>query len=108
MEKNRILELGEYIIPDGCVVKLAKGRIVVSERVVRGLAPGDYRCRDCVHRILGHCNNSGHSTMVCEKRPKPGGLFGFALFYHAPMYQTPCANFELDPSVKESKWYNKP
>ena len=52
-----------------------------------------YRCKDCCHRVEGHCtHHTWYTSMVCDLRPKktlPN------TFYAAPYGQKSCEKFEL-------------
>lgn len=102
-----VLSPGKYVIPEGYRGILIKGVLTVQPKKNRGIQSDEYRCRDCLNRAPGYCNNSQyHTTMVCEKHPKPGGTHGRELFYHAPRLRKACSDFELDESAKESKYYD--
>jgi len=84
------LKIGEYFIPDGCVVKLVGRTVVVYKRKSKKLAPTEYRCKDCKHRVKGKTfGRQFYDTMVCELKSKGNGLF-----YGAPLYGKPCEKFE--------------
>ena len=84
------LQVGEYFIPDDCTAKFVGRTLVVYKRKSKKLAPTEYRCKDCKHRIKGHClKRQRYDTMVCELKPKENGLF-----YGAPLYGEPCDKFE--------------
>lgn len=94
---RKILGPGEYQIADGYRGILKKNVLVVKARVLRGAAPGELRCKDCKHRVLGHCLQRTTETYVCEMRPK--GMWGSTrLFYNCPAMGYPCAMFDrVDP-----------
>ena len=84
------LKIGEYFIPDGCTAKFVGRMVVVYKRKSKKLAPTEYRCKDCKHRVQGHCFKRQHyDSDVCELKPKGNGLF-----YGAPLYGKPCEKFE--------------
>lgn len=90
MGKEMELKIGEYFIPDGCTAKFVGRTVVVYKRKSKRLAPTEYRCRDCKHRVKGKTfSRQFYETMVCEEKPKQNGLF-----YCAPLYGMPCENFE--------------
>lgn len=89
------IQEGIYDIPDGCIAKLLPGakKISIQKRKDRHIQSGDYRCKDCCHRVEGHCtHHTWYTSMVCDLRPKktlPN------TFYAAPYGQKSCEKFEL-------------
>lgn len=85
------LPIGEYFIPDDCTAKFVGRTLVVYKRKSKKLAPTEYRCKDCKHRVKGYTFRRQHyDTMVCELKPKEEN----GLFYSAPLYGMPCEKFE--------------
>ena len=85
------LKEGEYTIPDDCTAKIVGRTVVVYKRKSKKLAPNEYRCKDCKHRVKGRTfRRQYYDTMVCELKPKEEN----GLFYCAPLYGKPCKKFE--------------
>ena len=99
-----ILGPGEFGIEEGYRAFVKGGdSVCVVKRKERSnrIKEGDFRCRDCKHRVKGRCRgNSVYETMVCEIRPKENAG-GQKLFYCSPAFRFPCENFEYDPEKKK-------
>lgn len=90
-EKQHTLKVGEYFIPDDCTAKFVGRMVVVYKRKSKKLAPTEYRCKDCKHRVKGKTFvRQFYDTMVCELKPKSEK----GTFYCAPLYGIPCDKFE--------------
>ena len=86
------LKEGEYFIPDGYSVKKVEQTLQVYKSKANRLSEGEYRCKDCKHRVKGKTfGRQYYDTMVCELKPKKEN----GLFYCAPLYGKLCEKFEL-------------
>lgn len=103
MSKDIILGPGVYRVEEGYRAITDKGQVVrVLKRLVRynRIQEGDYRCRDCKHRIQGWCKqNSVYPTSVCEMRPKVSSG-PRPLHFVAGAHSHICQHFEYDPEKK--------
>lgn len=89
------LHVGEYKLADDCTCHIANRTVIVTEKVSRGIRPGDYRCRDCKNQIVGRSTcTAWYDTKVCSLKPKK--MNGSRqLYYCAPDTRKPCEMFEL-------------
>lgn len=95
------LKEGIYTIPDNLRMYLEPGckMLVVKKRVDRHIPQGDYRCKDCIHRIKGKMLPSKDYWIhkmddVCEKRVK--AVIGETTYYYgAPYNKKRCEMFGL-------------
>lgn len=91
---------GIYLIPDNlrAIIKDGGKTLVVQKRKGRNpyLKEGEYRCKDCTHRIKGYPYKSEktrwYKSFVCEMKPK-----GEDCFYGCKDYGKPCEHFNLKP-----------
>lgn len=100
------LNVGVYIIPEGCTAKRVGNAIQVYQKKKTKLAPTEYRCKDCKHFVEGHTCFSRWSTKVCHMKPKEvtermerkqervARYKDYKLFYGAQPYGKPCEMFE--------------
>ncbi len=51
--KNQTLEIGSYIIPEGCNATVMGGEVIISIKKDNRIKEGDWRCKDCIHRKGG-------------------------------------------------------
>ena len=90
------LKEGEYIIPDGLVVKRRGKMLKVYKTVRKYLVEGQYRCRDCAHNVKGYTTSvRWYMSDVCECKPKRIDKDGRQLYYTVRKYGMPCNNFDL-------------
>jgi hypothetical protein len=87
------LKEGTYNIPEDLrVLVINPTTIRVQKRKARTLQEGEYRCKDCAHRIKGRALKSyTYLTDVCEMKPKKTE----GLFYFQPYYGWKCEHFKL-------------
>lgn len=96
----RIIELGEYLIPDNYRAIIARGKVMVFPRKSKTLGEGEYRCRDCVHYRKGQTsvNQSSYNFgYICDMKPKEVRYPKFIeqkLYYCALKYGKICEYFE--------------
>lgn len=91
---------GMYLIPDNlrAIIKNGGKTLVLQPRKGRNpnLKEGEYRCKDCTHRIKGYVYKSEktrwYKSFVCEMKPK-----GEDCFYSCKDYGKPCEHFNLKP-----------
>jgi hypothetical protein len=97
-------------IPNGCIAVVTNGKVEFYETSARRLRKGEYRCKDCVNRILGNCTYNGDETYVCIKKPKEIKNETFKeskmyveqkLYYHSGRYDKICDKFELKKNKHE-------
>lgn len=100
------LQIGEYIIPDGCTIRRVGNTIQVYQKVKKKLDAGDYRCKDCKHYVDGHTGLHYWITKVCDMKPKTLSRLSergkalhkdfkdFKLYYYTNGYEKPCDKFE--------------
>lgn len=91
------LEIGDYVIPDGCSIMRSGRTLLVYETKSNKLKEGDYRCKDCIHYIKGYSPNSGwFETTVCRMFPKRMSKDGKRMLYKAAYkYGKPCDSFKM-------------
>ena len=98
MKNNQTLEIGQYAIPEGCKATVSGGVIEISIKKDNRIKEGDWRCKDCKHRIDGKTSlNAWTMSKVCELKPKQVRNHRFAnqkLFYCANRNDKACENFE--------------
>lgn len=96
--KNQTLEIGTYIIPEGCKATVMGGEVIISIKKDNRIKEGDWRCKDCIHRKEGKTSiNAWTMSWVCELKPKAVRNPRFAnqkLFYCANRNDKACENFE--------------
>jgi hypothetical protein len=86
---------GVYDIPDGYRAKILIGakQISIQKRKPRCIEEGDYRCKDCIHRVEGYpTRHRWYTSFVCELKPKKTVE---GSFYAAPYGQKACKDFDL-------------
>ena len=98
MKNNQTLEIGQYAIPEGCKATVSGGVIEISIKKDNRIKEGDWRCKECKHRIDGKTSlNAWTMSKVCELKPKQVRNPRFAnqkLFYCANRNDKACENFE--------------
>lgn len=98
------LSIGKYRLPDGCKAIVSGGEIEISIKKDNRIKEGDWRCKDCKHRIEGKTSlNAWTMSWVCELKPKQVRNPRFAgqkLFYCANRNDKVCENFERKESKK--------
>lgn len=98
------LSIGEYRIPDGCKATVHNGVVEISVRRDNRIKEGDWRCKDCKHRIKGKTSiNAYYPSWVCALKPKQVRNPRFAnrkLYYCANRNDKACENFELKGGKK--------
>jgi len=96
--KNQTLEIGSYLIPEGCKATVMGGEVIISIKKDNRIKEGDWRCKDCIHRKEGKTSiNAWSMSWVCELKPKTVRNPRFAnqkLFYCANRNDKACENFE--------------
>ena len=96
--KNQTLEIGSYIIPEGCKATVMGGEVIISIKKDNRIKEGDRRCKDCIHRKEGkNTINALSMSWVCELKPKTVRNPRFAnqkLFYCANRNDKACEKFE--------------
>lgn len=96
--KNQTLEIGSYIIPEGCKATVMSGEVIISIKKDNRIKEGDWRCKDCIHWKEGKATmNARRNSWVCELKPKDIRNPKFAnqkIFYHANRNDKVCENFE--------------
>lgn len=93
----KMLSEGIYLIPEGCKAIVSGGAIQISVKKDNRIKYGDWRCRDCKHRIDGKVSLNAW-TWVCELKPKAIRNPRFAsqkIFYCANRNDKACENFEF-------------
>lgn len=100
------LQIGEYIIPEGCTIKRVGNIIQVYQKKKDRLEMCDFRCKDCKHYVGGHTGLYYWTTMVCDMKPKTlshtmekrkeqhKDFQYYKLYYSAQKYGKPCEHFE--------------
>ena len=69
--KNQTLEIGSYLIPEGCKATVKDGDVTISIKKDNRIKEGDWRCKDCIHRKEGKTSiNAWSMSWVCELKPK--------------------------------------
>lgn len=69
--KNQTLEIGSYLIPEGCKATVMGGEVIISIKKDNRIKEGDWRCKDCIHRKEGKTSiNAWSMSWVCELKPK--------------------------------------
>lgn len=65
MKNNQTLEIGQYTIHEGCKATVSGGVIEISIKKDNRIKEGDWRCKDCKHRIDGKtlAHNDGLSEV---------------------------------------------
>jgi hypothetical protein len=97
---DKILEIGEYKIPEDCCAKVMGKTITVKKKACLKLPEGEYRCKDCKHRVRG-ISITHYETDVCElKRKGLCSYDGKVHYYACQAYDKICENFELKEGVK--------
>lgn len=89
-----LLDEGEYHIPAGMTVKKVGNILKVYKRKSKMLAENEYRCKDCIHNVMG-CSVGYWQTKVCEMKPKKPRKDGVMLYKSTRKYDKPCENFKL-------------
>jgi hypothetical protein len=51
--KNQTLEIGSYLIPEGCKAVRMGGEVIISINKDNRIKEGDWRCKDCILRQGG-------------------------------------------------------
>lgn len=96
--KNQTLEIGSYLIPEGCKARVISGEVIISTKKDNRIKKGDLRCKDCIHWKEGNATiNAWKKSWVCELKPKNIRNPRFAnqkIFYHANRNDKLCENFE--------------
>lgn len=96
--KNQTLEIGSYLIPEGCKATVMSGEVIISVKKDNRIKEGDWRCKDCIHRKKGKTSiNAWSMSWVCELKPKTVRNPRFAnqkLFYCAHRNDKACEKFE--------------
>ena len=89
---------GTYEIPENlrAIVTNSGKTLIVQKRKARSpyLPEGEYRCKDCVHFILGRWSANPkytYKTRVCEMKPKKNE----GCYHSCPDYGKPCEHFVL-------------
>lgn len=102
--KNQTLEIGSYLITEGCKATVMGGEVIISIKKDNRIKEGDWRCKDCIHRKEGKTSiNAWSMSWVCELKPKTVRNPRFAnqkLFYCANRNDKACENFERKESKK--------
>ena len=102
--KNQTLEIGSYLIPEGCKATVMGGEVIISIKKDNRIKDGDCRCKDCIHHKWGMTSiNAWSMSWVCELKPKTVRNPRFAnqkLFYCAKPYDKACEKFERKESEK--------
>lgn len=102
--KNQTLEIGSYLIPEGCKATVMSGEVIISIKKDNRIKEGDWRCKDCIHRKEGKTSiNAWYMSWVCELKPKTVRNPRFAnqkLFYCANRNDKACENFERKEDLK--------
>lgn len=92
------IKVGEYRIPDDCVIKVKPGNraFIIREAVKKPVL--EPRCRDCKYLVSGYNFKSTHvKTMVCTMRPKT--CFGeredgIPMYYSRKYFDVVCDKFK--------------
>ena len=96
------LSEGSYLIPEGCKATVHNGVVEISVRRDNRIKYGDWRCKDCKHRIKGKTSiNAYYPSWVCALKPKQVRNPRFAnrkLYYCANRNDKACENFEITSS----------
>lgn len=96
-EVKETLSEGQYLIPDGYKATVANGVVEISIKRDNHIKEGEYRCKDCIHRVQGHSTANFLRAWVCELKPKTSRNPISAtqkLFYSAPLYGKICEHFQ--------------
>lgn len=92
------LSEGRYLIPDGYKATVSNGVVEISVKRDNRIKDGDWRCKDCKHRVEGRTSiNVHHTSWVCELKPKTILNPRFAnqeIYYCANRNNKACENFE--------------
>lgn len=92
------LSMGSYRIPEGCKATIVNGVVEISVKKDNRIKEGDWRCKDCKHRIEGRTSINAHYTSwVCELKPKTILNPRFSnqkLYYCANRNDKVCEKFE--------------
>lgn len=101
------LQIGEYLIPDGCTIKRVGNTIQVYQKKKDRLDVDEYRCKDCIHYTDGHAGLYHWTTMICDAKPKKLSVpmekrkanhkcfQYYKLYFAAQKYGKPCEMFKL-------------
>lgn len=100
------LQIGEYLIPEGCTIRRVGSTIHVYQKKKGKLDIKDNRCKDCEHYVDGHTGLHYWTTKVCEMKPKtllrlPEKFKDFKLYFGAQKYGKPCDMFELKKNAEQ-------
>lgn len=92
------LSEGRYRIPEGYKATIHQGLVEISVKKDNRIKEGDWRCKDCKHRIKGKSSiNAYYPSYVCRLKPKQVRNSRFAnrkLYYCANRNDKACENFE--------------
>lgn len=92
------LSEGYYLIPEGYKATVHNGMVEISVKRDNRIKDGDWRCKDCKHRIEGRASiNAYFPSYVCALKPKQVRNTRFAslkLYYCANRNDKACGNFE--------------
>lgn len=105
---EKILTVGEYIIPDDCRVIATKGKVEVFKRITtHRLKDGEYRCKDCKHFTKGRTTirqPRDYWGYVCKLKPKKLKYCPYKdlkMYYTAQKYGKICKDFTLKERNEE-------
>ena len=95
------LQIGEYVIPDGCTVRRTGNVLQVYKRRDKKYMVNydNPRCRNCIHFVSGHTKYGYWTTMVCDAKPKvlrkeeTGYYKDMKLYFCARPYDKPCDKY---------------
>ncbi len=88
----KIIEAGEYILPEGYTMERT-GKFITVRPIVKRIT--DPRCMDCKHCASGKATANGYTTPVCLLQPKGRtDSAGNKLYFHTGMRSKPCEKFE--------------
>lgn len=94
---SKIIEIGRYVIPEGCVIDVFGKEFIIREKKSQRLDKNDKRCRDCKFNVFGKSeyHNNGRPKKICIKHPKNyNNAKGEALYYACNPYHVICDKFE--------------